>query len=447
MIRKIAAISCASLLGSALFFSAPPAHAGFEWTPASAKQKVMAPPMASRDIAPRITPMAAQAPQANAASVEDVQIDVLSDGSSQGNADDSEAVATVTAVGEVIEPPAPPKSYKVVEGFGKNVPLAYAMSQIVPAGYAYSFEGNPQMAGAMVSWTGGSPWNLVLKNAVAPLGYEASIVDHTVWIRKPAPQPVMEESITMMPAPVAVQAPAMAAVSPAPMPVAATPAQPAHPMAQPHAKASPMAPTQSLKDVNSGSVNEKYPRRNPIPMMMKSDGQDSQAAQSASNMPQTLAVPRSPMDAVPMQQQANTNYAEPIQAAGAAVPQARNNEQQALPLVTPKPVGQTAKADKPSHDMSDIQFWQAKGGDSLRNVLTAWGGKSAVRIYWSAPYDYRIPGDVSLHGSFADAVSALLKQYDNLEPRPIGRLHPNKPNGPAVLIIENYSTKTAQAVQ
>ena len=66
-------------------------------------------------------------------------------------------------------------------GFGKDMPLALAIQQILPPGYAYSFAKsvNP---GERVSWNGGKQWNLVLSETLEPLGLSARISDKTVAI-------------------------------------------------------------------------------------------------------------------------------------------------------------------------------------------------------------------------------------------------------------------------
>ena len=66
------------------------------------------------------------------------------------------------------------ESYDIIEGFGSEMPLALALRQIVPPSYAFSFGKNVN-AGMSVSWNGGEPWNIVLQNALDPLGIKAEI--------------------------------------------------------------------------------------------------------------------------------------------------------------------------------------------------------------------------------------------------------------------------------
>lgn len=72
-------------------------------------------------------------------------------------------------------------NFGVVQGFGSDIPLALALSQIIPSNYAYSFRGtvNP---GTRVSWSGGQPWNVVLGGVLKDLGLKAIVTNNTVII-------------------------------------------------------------------------------------------------------------------------------------------------------------------------------------------------------------------------------------------------------------------------
>lgn len=96
-------------------------------------------------------------------------------------------------------------NFPVVESFGKDIPLAMALGQIVPAQYAYSF-GAGVNPGVAVSWDGGKPWNEVLQSAIAPHGLGMKIEGNKLAlfstlkpsvpaaIAQPLPLPVKEEA-------------------------------------------------------------------------------------------------------------------------------------------------------------------------------------------------------------------------------------------------------------
>lgn len=83
-----------------------------------------------------------------------------------------------------------------------------------------------------------------------------------------------------------------------------------------------------------------------------------------------------------------------------------------------------------------IKTWTAPRDLTLRQVLESWSKEAGVQLYWRADYDYPLESDVSLQGTFEEVVEVLLKGFSEAQPRPIARLHPNEPDGPAVIVIE-----------
>ncbi len=75
----------------------------------------------------------------------------------------------------------PPPATPIAIGFGRQVPLAFAVRQIVPASVKTTFGPGVDQA-AMVDWTGGGPWIGVLRTAVQPLGLRLVVGWMTVSI-------------------------------------------------------------------------------------------------------------------------------------------------------------------------------------------------------------------------------------------------------------------------
>ncbi len=71
-------------------------------------------------------------------------------------------------------------------GFGADMPLAFALRQVVPEGYTQSFGKNVNL-GARVSWNGGKPWNQVVTDMVAPLGLYLNIEGQKAFISTAPP--------------------------------------------------------------------------------------------------------------------------------------------------------------------------------------------------------------------------------------------------------------------
>lgn len=76
-------------------------------------------------------------------------------------------------------------TFDVIEGFGSDMALALVLRQVVPANYAFSF-GKGVNPGEILSWEGGAPWNEVLANALAPVGYTFSIKGTKLAVSKTA---------------------------------------------------------------------------------------------------------------------------------------------------------------------------------------------------------------------------------------------------------------------
>jgi hypothetical protein len=89
-----------------------------------------------------------------------------------------------------------------------------------------------------------------------------------------------------------------------------------------------------------------------------------------------------------------------------------------------------------SASLASNTSWTAPRNSTLRTILEDWSTRVGVELYWASEYDYPIQSSVSIQGTFEEAVQTLLKGLSESRPRPLGRLHPNLPDGPAVLVIE-----------
>jgi hypothetical protein len=98
------------------------------------------------------------------------------------NAPMKEAPVPAPQIAAPVANTAPQGNFEVIEGFGADMPLALALQQIVPSGYAYSFDQgvNP---GALVTWDGGKPWNQVISDMLAPHNLGFAVEGTLVHIR------------------------------------------------------------------------------------------------------------------------------------------------------------------------------------------------------------------------------------------------------------------------
>lgn len=91
-----------------------------------------------------------------------------------------ESVVTPLPSG-ITAPKMPDVQYSDAVGFGRELPLALALSQVVPDEYAFSFA-EDNAAGEIVSWQGGKPWDQVLDDMLADQGLRAIIQGKKVTI-------------------------------------------------------------------------------------------------------------------------------------------------------------------------------------------------------------------------------------------------------------------------
>lgn len=78
-------------------------------------------------------------------------------------------------------PTMPVQIFAEAVGFGKEIPLALALSQIIPAGFTHSFARDVDIK-TTVSWQGGKPWNDVLNDMLRPNALMAIIQGNQVTI-------------------------------------------------------------------------------------------------------------------------------------------------------------------------------------------------------------------------------------------------------------------------
>jgi len=74
------------------------------------------------------------------------------------------------------------RNFTKIEGFGSDLPLALALSQVLPNGFNHSFALGVD-PGTTVSWQGGKAWNDVLQDMLRPQGLMAAIKNDAVIIQ------------------------------------------------------------------------------------------------------------------------------------------------------------------------------------------------------------------------------------------------------------------------
>lgn len=307
------------------------------------------------------------------------------------------------------------------------MPLALAMRQVIPPSYGFSFADGVD-AGQRVSWAGGKPWDQVLDAALRPAGLGASISGNAVHI---APLPMG-----------GVRAPVTSA---GPQAVPASPIS-ARPEAAPRREALtplPMAAPAPQRRVMKGVDAELLP--DPVSAPQVSTGAPVPLTGSVppSGFPKGLIKASGPLDLPPVSPEPMPSDKDlapiPGEASLPRSPVAFRDPamESAQPRVTP--VSFPAKAPGLSargFDMHAVQDWSAPAGATLRRVLTDWSEQAGVQLHWSSQFDYPIQANIRMTGTYQKAVETLLDGLRDAKPRPLARLHPNLPAGPAVLILQ-----------
>ena len=68
-----------------------------------------------------------------------------------------------------------------LSSFGHQVPLSFAVRQIVPANFQVAYADTVQKD-APVNWKGGEPWRATLADAIRPLGFVVTVTELKVTI-------------------------------------------------------------------------------------------------------------------------------------------------------------------------------------------------------------------------------------------------------------------------
>ena len=79
--------------------------------------------------------------------------------------------------------PVPTYPVPIARGFGRRIPLSFALKQIVPPNLHVVYGENVDSA-ALVNWTGGSAWNLVLKQTIHSIGFHVRFDGATIIIHR-----------------------------------------------------------------------------------------------------------------------------------------------------------------------------------------------------------------------------------------------------------------------
>ena len=322
--------------------------------------------------------------------------------------------------------PAPasvPAAEPAVEGFGRSIPLAVALKQVLPSSYGFALDG--VSADMKVSWEGGKPWYQVLDDMltkaklygreegqiikISPAKMHDAAPEPKAEIAAPVANAVAanEPPVIVPPMPVLENLPAESA--PLVQTIEPTPPQ----LAAKGAGAAPMLETPVVAPAPALVPKAKAATSAAAPLIVETPVNAAHGALTANNV---VPAPVAPAPVVPAPVAANIEPALP------AVPQG----ELVAPTATMMPPLQPTAAE----------MWRAAPGDHLHAVIKKWCARAHVELVWSTEYDYPIQASINFSGSFEDAVRGLLTGFVEARPQPYGRLHDNPSVGQRTLVIE-----------
>lgn len=378
----------ASVAVSVLVISGP-AMAGFKWEPSVKTHQAEEKPVAAV-VTEELAPVTELTPQEIVTAIEpEIEIAALA-------------------------PEATPR--EVVQGFGRDVPLSYALTSIVPSKYGYAFgaDVNPAMP---ISWKGGESWDAVLEAALESEGLFAHIDDNKVSVQTVAPVkegsiPSVKTSRAFAPSPeeetlglreVIVRRGSGAVESVDAETVEAENAEP---------EIVEAVEVDATQDDVAGEIEDVIADTAPVDILESSVELDT--SDTAEEVSEPVIVER-------------INPDIPAEVASYVAP---SSDENVFEMVV------NERAPSQVLDTKKISSFHAKAGQTVRGTLEKWSEDADVQLYWETPYDFPVEKSMALAATYPMAVQALLGRFENVEPRPTVKLHPNWPHGPSILTVK-----------
>ncbi len=344
----------------------------------------------------------------------------------------------------------PQSTYDAVEGFGSDLPLALALSQVVPPQYSYSF-GSGVNPGARVSWNGGKPWDIVLKDMVAPLNVGATISGKSVILSSSGKRSGSQTLGTLETKPKnsgekikrknildpGNQSPVEDSIL-VPMPGEMPP-----PMTDDMSDALP--DLDSPADLSSSYTREASGRTRmseTIEQEMKAENIQLRMRESEQEIlaPVEPYKPGRKYDLVQTQDAssermpefASAQDMETVELKQASVPQDAPFQTVSQKLAV---VGEEMKsANKVS--ANDMRMWEAHKGDSLKETLVNWSRDANINLVWNTPKDYTVGSNVLMNGTFKSAIKSIFAEgLSGLDKPPFRFVDNPNSNQPTTFIV------------
>lgn len=303
---------------------------------------------------------------------------------------------------------------------GKNVPIALAITELIPSGHRFVIEGgvDPMMR---ISWEAGPVWFEVLSNAISAHGLYARLKDQVIIVTQTPPsageQVPMRKSASSMPAErvwEASQGESLEAII--------------YEWAQ-------AAGVRTVVDLDTNYKLEQdffYDGRfeDAVSLLMGR----FESAEGGVAPRSVLRRERRPM---PRFHSASL---------GAPSGLSRYSDMMGKPMPQLEELGHLPGIyynATPTQASTSARTWQALEGASLKDILRRWSRDSGVELVWNMDQMIELKESVKLQGSFTDAVAGVLQQYSTDEFRPVAQLNKDPETRQQILIIRLAKVKSS----
>lgn len=314
-----------------------------------------------------------------------------------------------------------------VDGFGSNVPLSFAVRQIVPNDYVVRFEPSVDQS-AKVTWSGSDDWQTVLGGLARSKGLNYRVQGQNVIVGTGAAAPA---------APVqAYTPPVQSYAAPASsggmrtgglvvLPTRSAAPEPA-PYVAPAPAPAQSAPTSSSLPPVVGSGIGTSPAAAPAPA-------PEEPRPPVTPPPAPVLAPQADVPPPPARDESRMSRRERDRLRAAERAEARAAERAAragAPAVT----ASSAPAAAP-RALQQSGAWRAPRGETLNNVLGDWAERAGWTVVFTTRIVYELQAGAEFEGEFTEAAAALLRSV-RADPMP----HATFYRGNKVLVVADPSS-------
>lgn len=180
-----------------------------------------------------------------------------------------------------------------------------------------------------------------------------------------------------------------------------------------------------VEEAQAPAPAPKHPRIDPALFNL------SQKAEQAQQAAKALSGQKTPNDA------GDTGTPQTSQTAGhsTVVNVARTWSDPTIRRADPSDIMGRSVASALQGDAARPMRWRALRGANLQNTFEVWANAVGVKLVWTTDQDYAVRQSIVIEGPFDQAAMALLEQFGDTRPRPVGRVYREPGSNQLVLVV------------